>query len=158
MSELIKMWSDGWLGGCRGNGKEENIGAYAFYLEYWVDNKLIHTKIDGDISYTTTNNIEELKGCIEGLRAINNKSIKLEVYLDSAYVLNGITQWVNSWLKNGWKNSKKQDVANKELWLELLNEKNKFSDIEFIKVKGHSGEVGNEKVDEWLNAIMDTPF
>lgn len=153
--ELIKGWSDG---GCRGNGKEENIGAYAFYLEYWVDNKLIHTKIDGDISYRTTNNIEELKGCIELLKAIKNKSIKLEVYLDSAYVLNGITQWINSWLKNGWKNSKKQDVANKELWLELLNEKNKFSDIEFIKVKGHSGEVGNEKVDEWLNAIMDTPF
>ena len=153
--EIIKGWSDG---GCRGNGKEENIGAYAFYLEYWVDNKLIHTKIDGDISYRTTNNIEELKGCIELLKAIKNKSIKLEVYLDSAYVLLGITQWINGWLKNGWKNSKKQDVANKELWLELLNEKNKFSDIEFIKVKGHSGEVGNEKVDEWLNAIMDTPF
>lgn len=153
--EIIKGWSDG---GCRGNGKKESIGAYAFYLEYWVDNKLIHTKIDGDISYRTTNNIEELKGCIELLKAIKNKSIKLEVYLDSAYVLNGITQWIDSWLKNGWKNSKKQDVANKELWLELLNEKNKFSDIEFIKVKGHSGEVGNEKVDEWLNAIMDTPF
>ena len=70
--EIIKGWSDG---GCRGNGKEENIGAYAFYLEYWVDNKLIHTKIDGDISYTTTNNIEELKGCIELLKAIKNKSI-----------------------------------------------------------------------------------
>ena len=47
---------------------------------------------------------------------------------------------------------------NDEKIIELLNEKNKFSDIEFIKVKGHSGEVGNEKVDEWLNAIMDTPF
>jgi ribonuclease HI len=150
--ELIKMWSDG---GCRGNGHEENIGAYAFYLEYWVDNELIHTKIDGGGISNTTNNIEELKGCLEGLKAIKDKSIKVEVYLDSAYVLNGITQWIIGWINNGWKNSKKQDVANKELWIELNNERNKFTNIEFKKVKGHSGEEGNERVDEWLNAIMD---
>jgi ribonuclease HI len=150
--ELIKGWSDG---GCRGNGKEENIGAYAFYLEYWVDNKLIHTKIDGDISYTTTNNIEELKGCIELLKAIKNKSIKLEVYLDSAYVLYGITQWVKGWLKNGWKNSKKQDVANKELWLELYALV-KQHEVQFIKVKGHSDNEFNNRCDELArNAITD---
>ena len=74
--------------------------------------------------------------------------MKLEVYLDSAYVLNGITQWIQGWKRNNWKNSKRQDVANKELWLELDYEKNKFSNIEFIKVKGHSGNKYNDLADE----------
>ena len=116
---------------------------------------LIHTKIDGDGTINTTNNIEELKGCLEGLKAIKNKSIKVEVYLDSSYVLNGITQWVIGWKKNGWQNSKKQDVANKDLWIKLDNERNKFNNIEFKKVKGHSGEEGNEKVDSMCNKILD---
>ena len=81
--------------------------------------------------------------------------MKLEVYLDSTYVLNGITQWINGWKRNNWKNSKRQDVANKELWLELDYEKNKFSNIEFIKVKGHSNDVGNNKVDEKCNKILN---
>ena len=149
---LIKGWSDG---GCRGNGKEENVGAYAYYLEYWIDETLFHFKLEGEGCYNTTNNIEELKGCIELLKAIKNKDMKLEVYLDSAYVLNGITQWINGWKRNNWKNSKRQDVANKELWLELDYEKNKFSNIEFIKVKGHSDDIGNNKVDEYLNTILD---
>ena len=153
MSEhLIKAWSDG---GCRGNGKSENIGAYAFYLEYWVDDTLIHFKLDGESSYNTTNNIEELRGCIELLKAIKNKTMRTEVYLDSAYVLNGITQWIQGWKRNNWKNSKKQDVANKELWLELDYERNKFSNIEFKKIKGHSNDENNNKVDTWLNCLMD---
>ena len=153
MSEqLIKLWSDG---GCRGNGKEENIGAYAFYLEYWVDETLMHFKLDGEGSYNTTNNIEELKGCIEGLKAIKNKDIRVEVYLDSAYVMNGITQWIHGWKKNGWKNSKKEDVKNKDLWMELDYETSKFLEIEFKKVKGHSNDTNNNKVDSWLNSIMD---
>ena len=115
----------------------------------------MHFKLDGENSYNTTNNIEELKGCIEGLKAIKNKTMRTEVYLDSAYVLNGITQWIQGWKRNGWKNSKKQDVANKELWLELDYERNKFSNIEFKKVKGHSDNKGNNKVDSWLNTLMD---
>lgn len=89
------------------------------------------------------------------MKAIKNKDMKLEVYLDSAYVLNGITQWIQGWKRNNWKNSKREDVKNKELWLELDYEKNKFSNIEFIKVKGHSNDIGNNKVDEYLNIIMD---
>ena len=155
MSEIIKLWSDGWLGGCRGNQNEVNIGAYAYHLEYWVDGKLTHEKSYSEGERNTTNNIQELKGCLELLKAIKNKTIKVEVYLDSAYVLNGITQWIDGWKRKGWVNSKKEAVKNKELWIALDNEKSKFRDIEFIKVKGHNGEEGNERVDLLVNIEMD---
>ena len=143
-------------GGCRGNQEKENIGAYAYHLEYWVDGKLIHEKNYSEGERNTTNNIQELKGCIYGLKAIKNKTIKVEVYLDSAYTLNGITQWISSWKKKNWVNSKKEPVKNKDLWIALDNEKSKFKNIEFIKVKGHSGEAGNEICDSELNKCMDS--
>ena len=62
MIEVIKMWSDG---GCRGNGKEDNVGAYAWHLEYWLNGELKATKNDSDGFYNTTNNKMELMGCIE---------------------------------------------------------------------------------------------
>ena len=55
----------------------------------------------------------ELTAAIEGLRAIRNKTVPTDVYLDSAYVLNGITSWIDGWRQKGWVNSKKQPVANK---------------------------------------------
>ena len=103
----------------------------------------------------TTNNKMELTAAIEGLRAIKNKDVGVDVYVDSAYVLNGITSWIYGWMKKDWKNSKKEPVANKELWLELLAEKEKFADIEFRKVKGHANNVGNNRADELANIAMD---
>ena len=94
-------------------------------------------------------------GAIEGLRAIKNKNVPVDVYVDSAYVLNGITQWIFGWMKKGWVNSKKEPVANKELWQELLAQKNMFPDITFHKVKGHSTNAGNNKADELANRAMD---
>ena len=104
MSEIIKLWSDG---GCRGNQNEVNIGAYAYHLEYWVDGKLIHEKSYSEGERNTTNNIQEIKGCLFGLKAIKDKTIKVEVYLDSSYTLLGITQWIDGWKRKGWINSKK---------------------------------------------------
>lgn len=150
--EKIKLWSDG---GCRGNQNETNIGAWAYHLEYVVDGEIKHKKDVSEGEKNTTNNIMELKGCLEGLKAIKNKSMKVEVYLDSAYVLNGITSWIDGWKKKNWVNSKKEPVKNKDLWVELDNEKSMFEDINFIKVKGHSGEDGNELVDKLLNETMD---
>ena len=103
----------------------------------------------------TTNNIMELKGCIEGLKAIKNKTLPVEVYLDSAYVLNGITNWIEGWKKKGWRTANKKPVLNKELWIELDSERNKFNNIEFIKVKGHAGNEGNEIADRLCNEAMD---
>ena len=151
MSEIIKLWSDG---GCRGNQNEVNIGAYAYHLEYWVDGKLIHEKSCSEGERNTTNNIQEIKGCLFGLKAIKDKTIKVEVYLDSAYTLNGITQWIDGWKRKGWINSKKEPVKNKELWEELYD-LTKVHEVEFIKVKGHANDEGNILVDKLLNDKMD---
>ena len=98
--KVIKGWCDG---GCRNNQcRTNNIGAYAYHLEYWVDGELIHEKSYSEGEKGTTNNIQELKGCIELLKAIKDKTIKVEVHLDSNYVLQGITQWISGWKKKNY--------------------------------------------------------
>lgn len=147
MNKVIKLYTDG---GCRGNQSDNNIGAWGVYMVYGDVSKEIK---GGEIN--TTNNIMELKGCIEGLKAIKNKTLPVEVYLDSAYVLNGITNWIEGWKKKGWRTANKKPVLNKELWIELDSERNKFNNIEFIKVKGHAGNEGNEIADRLCNEAMD---
>lgn len=144
---IIKIYTDG---GCRGNQSENNIGAWAAYMEYGEHKK----EISGG-AINTTNNIMELTGCIEGLKAVKNKNIPVEVYLDSAYVLNGITSWIENWKQKGWKTANKKPVLNKELWVELDNLKSQFSNIKFIKVKGHSDNPGNNRADYLCNVEMD---
>ena len=78
----------------------------------------------------------ELTACIQALRALKRHDIPVEVMVDSAYVLNGITNWIYNWMKKGWVTSKKEPVENKELWQRLYEEKQKFTNITFIKVKG----------------------
>lgn len=97
----------------------------------------------------------ELKGAIEGLKAIKNREIPTVMYLDSSYVLNGITSWIDAWKKNGWRTSNKKSVTNKELWIELDEIKSKFRDLKFIKVKGHSDNFGNIQADRICNEYMD---
>ena len=145
--ERISLYCDG---GCRGNQLDSNIGGWGAYMSYKEHKNCLYGN-----ERNTTNNKMELMACIEGLKAIKNKKIPIDVYLDSAYVLNGITSWINGWIKNGWRNSKREPVANKELWLILLEEKKKFEDINFIKVKGHNGIEGNEKADELANKGMN---
>ena len=137
-------------GGCRGNQANVNVGGWGAYL-VWGE----HTKELWGGEPNTTNNKMELTGAIEGLRAIKNKNVPVDVYVDSAYVLNGITSWIYGWMKKGWVNSKKEPVANKELWLQLLEEKRKFSDITFYKVKGHADNAGNNMADALANRAMD---
>ena len=93
----------------------------------------------------TTNNRMELLAPINALRGIKPGS-KIKIYTDSQYVKNGITEWINTWLNNNWKTSKKEDVKNKDLWIELYN-LTKFLDIQWIWVKAHDGNPLNEEVD-----------
>ena len=67
----------------------------------------------------------------------------------------GITNWIYNWMKKGWVTSKKEPVENKELWQRLYEEKQKFTNITFIKVKGHSDNVGNNRADALANKGMD---
>ena len=93
----------------------------------------------------TTNNRMELLAPINALREIKSGT-KIKIYTDSQYVKNGITEWINTWLKNDWKTSKKENVKNKDLWVELYN-LTKFLDIQWIWIKAHDGNPLNEEVD-----------
>ena len=94
----------------------------------------------------TTNQRMELQAAIEALKALKQPS-SITIVTDSKYVLNGITDWIHGWKKKGWKNSKKEPVANRELW-EALDALNQKHDVDWQWVKGHSGDEGNDKADE----------
>ena len=94
----------------------------------------------------TTNNQMELRACIEGLLAVKMPNIPIEIYTDSQYVKNGITQWIINWKKNGWKTAAKQPVKNAELWIQLDEISQKLKP-EWKWVKAHNGNVLNERAD-----------
>lgn len=144
---MLEIYCDG---ACRNNQGDSNIGAYGVYMKY----KEHERRISG-VEYNTTNNKMELRACIEAFKKVKNKKVPTKVYLDSAYVLNGVTSWMDKWKQNNWKTSNKKDVLNKELWIELDELKEEFDNIEFIKVKGHSGNYGNEQADLLCNEAMD---
>lgn len=101
----------------------------------------------------TTNNRMELMGVISGLKALT-RPCNVEVHSDSAYVVNAFSQnWIGKWASNGWKNSAKADVANTDLWKELL-ELTKIHNVIFVKVKGHADNEYNNRCDEL--AVMES--
>ena len=82
---------------------------------------------------------------INALKNINSDD-EINIYTDSQYVKLGITEWINTWVKNNWKTSKKEDVKNKDLWIDLYN-LNKSLNIQWNWVKAHDGNPMNEEVD-----------
>ena len=92
-----------------------------------------------------TNNQMELLAPIKALKEIP-KGSKVQIFTDSKYVKSGITEWIHNWKKNGWKTASKQDVKNKELWLELDLLNNEF-EINWNWVKAHSTDKLNNEVD-----------
>lgn len=145
MSKII-VYCDG---GTRGNGKEDNVGGYGVYLEYKGHVKELYKG-----ERNTTNNIQELKGAITALETIKTTHIPVIIHCDSAYVINGITQWVKGWKKNGWR-KKDGEIKNLDLWKRLDELANMQEDLQWVKVKGHSGNVGNERADFLANLAMD---
>lgn len=143
----VKLYCDG---GCRGNQASRNVGGWGVLLVWGP-----HIKELRGGRRDTTNNQMELTAAIEGLRAVRDKSVGVDVYADSAYVVGGITSWIFGWMKKGWVNAKKEPVANKELWIALKAEQDKFADIVFHKVKGHADNAGNNRADELANLAMD---
>ena len=122
----------------------------------------------------TTNNKMELLGTIEGLRHINGrqetidnnkdnvhhtKITSVEVCTDSQYVKKGMTEWIDGWIKKGWKTSTKSDVLNKDLWEALLHEekrlKNSGVSISWTYVRGHNGDPLNERADTIATGCAD---
>ena len=101
-------------------------------------------KISGS-EKNTTNNKMELMATIAALKKVNSNK-KIQIFTDSKYVKLGITEWIHKWVKNNWQTSKKEDVKNKELWIELFDITNSL-DVEWKWVKAHAGNLLNEEAD-----------
>jgi len=99
----------------------------------------------------TTNNRMELLAVIKGLSALR-RPCEVDVYLDSQYVRQGITQWIHGWKKKGWRTASGQPVKNVELWqrLDALTHQSEHV-IRWHWVKGHAGHPGNEHADALAN-------
>ncbi len=138
--ESIIVFCDG---ACSGNQFATNKGGWGAILKYKNAVKELH---GGERN--TTNQRMELTACIKALEEIKDKSFAVEIYTDSAYLVNCMHQrWYVTWEKNGWKNAKKKPVENKELWVRLLELMRQFK-IRFNKVEGHAGVELNERADE----------
>lgn len=94
----------------------------------------------------TTNNRMELIAAIKALEYLNENH-KITLYTDSNYVKDGITKWIFNWKKNNWKTSAKKPVKNSDLWIQLDEIQNK-REVKWNWVKGHAGNLGNERADE----------
>lgn len=137
-------------GACSGNQYDQNRGGWGAVLLYNMKQKEI---FGGEKN--TTNNRMELTACIRALEELKRTDLPVEVYSDSAYMVNCFHQkWYVKWQKNNWKNSKKEPVENKDLWVRLLSLVEQL-DVTFFKVKGHANIPLNELADRLANKGMD---
>ena len=136
-------------GSTRGNGKENAVGAWAFLI-LRAGAKIYQ---DCKAEVNTTNQRMELTAAAEALNYLFVNEIcvpfdKVIIYTDSAYLHNCVMQkWYVNWQNNGWRNSKKEPVANRDLW-ERLIPYFEMPEVEFVKVKGHADNMWNNYVDE----------
>ena len=126
-------------GACSGNPGPGGWGVVIF------DNNNKQKNISGS-EKNTTNNRMELSAAIMALKKIKTNS-EVVIYTDSTYVKNGITEWVLKWKENGWKNSNKEPVKNKDLW-EKLDNLCEQNTINWKWVKGHASNKYNNLADE----------
>jgi len=93
----------------------------------------------------TTNNRMEMTAAIEALNALKKPS-RVRLHTDSQYLKDGLTKWLAGWKRNGWKTASKKPVKNRDLW-QALDHACARHDIEWIWVRGHAGDPGNERAD-----------
>ncbi|MPV51282.1 ribonuclease HI [Pseudactinotalea sp. HY160] len=136
------MWTDG---ACKGN---PGPGGWGVLMRYGG-----HTKELFGGEAVTTNNRMELSAVIRGLESLTRPS-RVELHIDSSYVMNGMTKWIHGWKRNGWRTASKQPVKNAELWREL-EKLVELHDVHWTWVKGHAGDPGNERADQLANLGVD---
>ena len=160
----IQIWTDG---SCKGNGKKDSYGGWAYVI--LIDGKIVHKDSHGVDN--TTNNQMELSAVIAGIQALDKikdklidlgdfnplilQNINIEVFSDSAYLQRCWEEkWYKRWKVNGWVNSNREPVKNRELW-EMLIPFFEDSRFTFKKVKGHSGVSLNEMVDQMATTAAE---
>ena len=112
----IKVYTDG---ACKGN---PGPGGWGVYIQSNEDEKELYGG-----NPETTNNQMEMQAALEALKYLKDEDVVIELYTDSNYLRQGITEWIHKWKKNNWKTAAKKPVANRDLWIEIsdLNEKMK---------------------------------
>ena len=100
----------------------------------------------------TTNNRMELRAAIEALRALKRRC-RVTVVTDSEYLRNGVTTWVQAWMRNGWRTKDRQPVKNAELWRDLLDAADRH-EVTWRWTKGHANDVENNRCDALANAAI----
>jgi ribonuclease HI len=134
----VSMFTDG---ACKGN---PGPGGWGVLLR-WGDHE--RELFGGEA--LTTNNRMELRAVIEGLKALK-RPVPVNVYTDSQYVRQGITEWIGQWKRRGWKTADRKPVKNAELWRELDALASR-QPIRWHWVRGHAGHPGNERADRLAN-------
>lgn len=137
MKEVL-IWTDG---ACKGN---PGAGGWGALLKYGAHTKEIY---GGELD--TTNNRMELMAVIQALALLKRPCV-VHVYTDSAYVQKGMTEWLAGWKQRNWRNSAKKPVKNVDLWQEL-DQLCQQHQLQWHWVKGHAGDVGNERADQLAN-------
>ncbi len=136
---IVDIYTDG---ACSGNPGPGGWGAVLSYGEH-------EREIYGGDPGPTTNNRMELMAAIRALEALT-RPVEVRLHTDSTYVRNGITKWMLAWEKNGWKTSDRKPVKNEDLWRRLAEAMRKH-EVEWLWVKGHAGDEGNERADALAN-------
>jgi ribonuclease HI len=139
---VVEIYTDG---ACSGN---PGPGGWGVVLQYGNRTK----ELWGGEAQPTTNNRMELTAAISALEGLTRKST-VRLHTDSSYVRNGVTGWLAGWKRNGWKTASKQPVKNEDLWRRLDTAAGKH-EVQWLWVKGHAGNPGNERADALANRGM----
>lgn len=132
---LVEIWTDG---GCKPN---PGPGGWAAILRFGEATREL-TGAERD----TTNNRMELTAACAALEALK-RPCRVMLHTDSEYVRNGMERWIKGWVRNKWRNAAKDPVKNYELWQRLLAAAAPH-EVEWLWVRGHSGNPMNERADE----------
>ena len=135
IKKKVDIYTDG---ACSGNPGPGGWGVLLIWEEH-------QKEIWGSAS-DTTNNRMELMAAIQGLEILK-QSANVQIFTDSTYVKNGITQWIQGRKKNGWKTSNKKAVKNEDLW-KRLDMALVGHQIKWNWVRGHAGNIHNERADK----------
>jgi ribonuclease HI len=140
--EAVEIYTDG---ACSGNPGPGGWGAVLLYRGH-------EKELYGGEAADTTNNRMELMAAIQALENLTRPAA-VRLHTDSVYVRSGVTKWLPGWKRNGWKTADKKPVKNADLW-QRLDAATKRHDVEWLWVKGHAGNPGNERADALANRGM----
>jgi ribonuclease HI len=138
VSDVVTIYTDG---ACKGN---PGPGGWGALLQFGTREKEL---FGGEP--LTTNNRMELTAVIRALAALK-RPCAVELYTDSQYVRNGITEWLADWKRRDWLTADRKPVKNVDLWQALEREAARH-EIRWHWVKGHAGHDGNERADALAN-------